>query len=81
MRGRTGHSSVKGVERDCEKFSLATLRGWTVFMLGPKMIHADWVDAIADCIERRSGIDSKIPPKQNFGGKGESIPAILAQVS
>ena len=80
-RGRTGHSSIKGVQRDCNKFSLAALRGWTVFMIEPKMIHADWVEAIGDCIRRRSGIDSKMPPKQNFRGIEESTAVILAQAS
>ena len=69
MRGRTGHSSSKGVQRDCNKFSLAALKGWTVFILEPLMVKADWVDAIADCIELRS-IESKIPRSRTSGAKG-----------
>lgn len=52
--GRTGHSSGKGIERDCEKLSLATSRGWACFLLTERMIDEKWLGAIARTIRARS---------------------------
>lgn len=37
QRERTGHSSGKGIERDCLKSCLAQLGGWAIFPLSPAM--------------------------------------------
>jgi hypothetical protein len=50
---RTGHTSIRGVERDCLKISLATLHGWKVFLLSPNMIDRYTVEAIGNFIRDR----------------------------
>lgn len=37
-KGRTGHSSITGIERDIEKGNAAAMLGWTVFRFTEKMI-------------------------------------------
>jgi len=54
MRSRTGHSSAKGVKRDCHKFSLAVLRGWRLFILEPLMVDVEWMDAIYSSIKNET---------------------------
>lgn len=39
-KGRTGHSSGMGINRDCEKTVLAQLAGWRVFPVDTKQIHS-----------------------------------------
>ncbi len=48
-----GHSSGKGIERDCKKFCKLASMGYLVFPLTCKMITAEWVDAIASAISDR----------------------------
>jgi len=38
-----GHSSGKGIQRDCEKRSLATAHGWQQFSLTGEMINHQWL--------------------------------------
>lgn len=48
-----GHSSGKGIQRDCKKFcTLATLE-YLVFPLTCDMITPRWIDAIAQTIRQR----------------------------
>lgn len=39
-KGKTGHSSGMGINRDCEKTVLAQLAGWRVFPVDTKQIHS-----------------------------------------
>ena len=39
-KGKTGHSSGMGINRDCEKTVLAQLSGWRVFPVDTKQIHS-----------------------------------------
>ncbi len=48
-----GHSSIAGIKRDCEKFSLAASQGWLVFPLTDNMIDDSWLALIASTIETR----------------------------
>lgn len=48
-----GHSSGKGIERDCRKFCTLASMGYLVFPLTCKMITTEWVDAIASTIQKR----------------------------
>lgn len=48
-----GHSSGKGIERDCRKFCSLASMGYLVFPLTCKMITVEWIDAIASTIRKR----------------------------
>lgn len=50
---KSGHSSGKGIERDCVKGNLATQYGWRVFRLTAQMIAPDYVTEIVDFVARR----------------------------
>lgn len=51
---RSGHTSGAGVQRDCEKFSLAASLGWLLFPLSESMMRdAEWLDLIATTIQAR----------------------------
>ena len=39
-KGKLGHSSGAGINRDCEKTVLAQLAGWRVFPVDTKQIHS-----------------------------------------
>ena len=39
-RGKMGHSTGMGINRDCEKTILAQLEGWKVFPVDTKQIHS-----------------------------------------
>lgn len=47
MRGKSGHSNVAGLERDYEKFTEASLRGWRVILINAKTVingqAVEWV--------------------------------------
>ena len=38
MRGRTGHTSIKGMKRDMEKHNLTLLNGWRVLHVLPQEV-------------------------------------------
>lgn len=38
-KGKSGHSSGRGIQRDCEKLNLATLHGWRVLHITAEMIR------------------------------------------
>jgi hypothetical protein len=38
LRGKSGHSSGKGIMRDMEKGNLAAVHGWTVLRLTPSQV-------------------------------------------
>lgn len=38
-RGKSRHTSGTGYQRDCEKYTAATLQGWALFRLTPAMIE------------------------------------------
>jgi very-short-patch-repair endonuclease len=48
-----GHSSGKGIQRDCEKFCVLASQGFIVFPLTCEMITEKWIDAIAQVIKKR----------------------------
>ena len=52
-----GHSSGKGLLRDCEKLNLAQIEGYTVIQLASSMINSEWLDQIACLIKQRTGIE------------------------
>lgn len=45
-----GHSTGRGIQRDCEKFCLAASRGWVVFPLTSEMITEEWIHLICKTI-------------------------------
>jgi very-short-patch-repair endonuclease len=50
-KARSGHSSSAGLRRDYEKYNLAQLVGYDVFILDTEMIKVeDWYHLIADKI-------------------------------
>lgn len=53
-RGKMGHNSGSGINKDCEKFCLAASTGWLVFSLTDKMIELQWLEAIAQTIKNRA---------------------------
>lgn len=40
MSERTGHTSGRGVRRDCEKANLAALHGWRTLFFTPDMVES-----------------------------------------
>lgn len=40
MRGKSGHSSGRGLARDYEKYNLAVLQGWRVLLMTREMIES-----------------------------------------
>jgi hypothetical protein len=50
----SGHTSVKGIERDCEKFCLAAANGWLVFPIAPRQIGLPICNVIAETIQTLS---------------------------
>lgn len=48
-----GHSSGKGIKRDCQKICTLTAMGYAVFPLTCDMIAVYWLDAIAKTIRER----------------------------
>lgn len=48
-----GHSSGKGIERDCKKFCTLAGMGYLIFPLTCTMVEEKWIDAIASCINER----------------------------
>ena len=48
-----GHSSGKGIQRDCQKFCTLAGLGYLVFPLTKEMIEPKWIDAIAQAIQNR----------------------------
>lgn len=48
FHGKRGHSSVTGLMRDYEKFTEASLRGWTLILITPQTIQngkaLEWVE-------------------------------------
>lgn len=53
-KGKSGHTSGKGLLRDYEKLNLAQSQGWTVFQLSSKMINPSWVEIIAQTIKEKN---------------------------
>jgi len=47
----SGHSSIKGLERDYEKINIASHLGWRIFILSKNMITEDWIQIIAMTIK------------------------------
>lgn len=39
FRGGIGHNGIKGVKRDCLKFSSATALGWRLFLINADMVR------------------------------------------
>lgn len=52
-KGRSGHTSGKGLSRDYEKLNLAQSQGWTVFQLSATMINPQWLEIIAKTIKQK----------------------------
>lgn len=46
LYGKGGHNSVEGINRDCEKYNLATLNGWRVLRLTERSLRVDPVGCI-----------------------------------
>ena len=53
MRGNSGHSSGKGITRDCEKSNLAIYQGYVVFKLTNAMITEENLAMIHETIQSR----------------------------
>ena len=51
----SGHSSIKGLERDYEKACTAAILGWRIFPLSKSMITEDWIQSIAMTIKESKG--------------------------
>lgn len=50
----TGHTSGRGVARDCEKVNIATLHGWRVLMFTGDMVNdGTAIKTIAEAIGRK----------------------------
>lgn len=50
-RGKSGHKSGTGLERDYEKINLAQAHGWKVFLLSESMISRTWLTTIHNYID------------------------------
>lgn len=48
MRERTGHTSGRGVRRDCEKANLAALHGWRTLFFTPDMVESGEAIAVIE---------------------------------
>lgn len=46
--GKGGHSTGKGIQRDCEKANAAELEGYHLFVLTKEMITTEYVQLIAN---------------------------------
>ncbi|GIV86606.1 MAG: hypothetical protein KatS3mg054_0635 [Chloroflexus sp.] len=54
MRERTGHTSGRGVRRDCEKANLAALHGWRTLFFTPDMVRSGEAIAMIERIIRQT---------------------------
>lgn len=42
------HVNPAGFEKDLEKYNTATLMGWRVYRLVPRMLNQDWIERILE---------------------------------